>query len=74
MEPPYAFDTAWLFSPEMKPFRDDPRFWDVAVRTGLVNYWQSTGSWPDFCQSQLDICKRLAAAAALAHPPRPVGH
>jgi DNA-binding winged helix-turn-helix (wHTH) protein len=58
-----------LFSPAMKPFRDDPRFWDVAVRTGLVNYWLTTGSWPDFCQPQLESCKRLAAAAAKADPP-----
>jgi len=64
-------DTTWLFIPPMKPFRDDPRFWDVAVRTGLVNYWQSTGSWPDFCQPQLDSCKRLGAAAALARPMPP---
>jgi DNA-binding winged helix-turn-helix (wHTH) protein len=65
-------NTSLLLSPAMKPFRDDPRFWDVAVRTGLVNYWQTTGYWPDFCQSQLDSCKRLAAAAALADPPPPL--
>jgi DNA-binding winged helix-turn-helix (wHTH) protein/tetratricopeptide (TPR) repeat protein len=64
--------TAMLFSPQMKPFRDDPRFWEVAVRTGLVDYWRTTGFWPDFCQSQLDSCKRLAAAAALAHPAPPL--
>jgi DNA-binding winged helix-turn-helix (wHTH) protein/tetratricopeptide (TPR) repeat protein len=70
--PPQKFPPAWLFSPAMKPFRDDPRFWDVAVRTGLVNYWQTTGLWPDFCQPQLDSCKRLAAAAANARPAPPM--
>jgi TolB-like protein len=72
LRPPPGLDTGWLFSPAMKPFRDDPRFWDVAVRTGLVNYWQTTGSWPDFCQPQLDSCKRLAAVAALALPMPPM--
>jgi DNA-binding winged helix-turn-helix (wHTH) protein len=72
LQPPPGLDTGWLFSPAMKPFRDDPRFWDVAVRTGLVNYWQSTGFWPDFCQPQPDACKRLAAASALARPTPPM--
>jgi DNA-binding winged helix-turn-helix (wHTH) protein/TolB-like protein len=70
--PPQKFPPSWFFSPAMKPFRDDPRFWDVAVRTGLVNYWQTTGAWPDFCQSQLERCKRLAAAAAKARPAPPM--
>jgi DNA-binding winged helix-turn-helix (wHTH) protein/TolB-like protein len=57
-----------LFNPNMAPFRDDPRFWPVAVRTGLVNYWQTTQKWPDFCLSQLDSCKAMAAKAAQANP------
>lgn len=68
IHPPPGLDTTWLFLPAMKPFRDDPRFWDVAVRTGLAGYWLTTGSWPDFCAPQLDRCKRLATAAARAHP------
>ena len=66
--PPLVLDPTWLFSPPMKPFRDDPRFWDVAVRTGLVDYWRSTGSWPDFCAPQLGFCRSHAAAAARARP------
>jgi tetratricopeptide (TPR) repeat protein len=61
--------TVRLFNPNMAPFRDDPRFWPVAVRTGLVNYWQTTQKWPDFCLSQLDRCKALASEAAQANPP-----
>jgi DNA-binding winged helix-turn-helix (wHTH) protein/TolB-like protein len=57
-----------LFNPNMAPFRDDPRFWPVAVRTGLVNYWLTTQKWPDFCRNQLDRCKALAAQAAQANP------
>jgi DNA-binding winged helix-turn-helix (wHTH) protein len=69
--PRLGLDPSWLFSPIMAPLRADPRFWDIAVRTGLVDYWQTTGSWPDFCAPQLDRCKRLASDAALAHPARP---
>lgn len=65
-------DPSWLFTPPMEPFRNDPRFWAVAVRSGLVDYWQSTGSWPDFCLQQLDRCKSLAAAASHAAPAKPV--
>jgi hypothetical protein len=64
-------DTSWLFIPLMQSFRDDPRFWDVAARTGLADYWLSTGSWPDFCAQQLDRCRSLAAAASRANPPKP---
>jgi hypothetical protein len=71
-EPWQWLDPTWLFIPPMKPFRDDPRFWDVAARSGLVDYWQATGSWPDFCAPQLDRCKALAAAAARANPPKPL--
>ena len=48
----------------MTPFRNDPRFWQVALRTGLINYWQTTQQWPDFCRGQLDTCKARAAAAS----------
>ncbi|MGH6987453.1 MAG: winged helix-turn-helix domain-containing protein [Caulobacteraceae bacterium] len=73
IHPPLGLDPGWLFTPRMKPFRDDPRFWDVAVRTGLAAYWHSTGSWPDDCQHQLALCQSRAAAALArdrAAPPR----
>jgi len=47
----------------MKAFRDDPRFWRVALHAGLVNYWLSSGAWPDDCEGRVAICKRLAATA-----------
>jgi DNA-binding winged helix-turn-helix (wHTH) protein/TolB-like protein len=59
--PPKGLDTTRLFTPKMAPFRNDPRFWSVALRTGLVNYWQTTQQWPDFCRGQLDTCKARAA-------------
>jgi Flp pilus assembly protein TadD len=41
--------TAVMFRPVMKLFRQDPRFMQVAKHLGLVDYWQSSGKWPDFC-------------------------
>ena len=62
--PPLGLDTTRLFTPTMATFRNDPRFWQVALRTGLIDYWQTTQEWPDFCRTQLDVCKRRAADAA----------
>jgi TolB-like protein len=38
-----------LFSPATAAMRRDPRFMQLAARMGLVDYWRSTGHWPDFC-------------------------
>ena len=37
-----------LFGPD-NALRRDPRFIRFAARLGLVDYWRSTGKWPDFC-------------------------
>jgi len=37
------------FRPTLAKFRSDPRFMRVAKRAGLVDYWQESGEWPDFC-------------------------
>jgi hypothetical protein len=29
--------------------RRDPRFMPLAAQVGLVDYWEKTGKWPDFC-------------------------
>lgn len=65
-----ALDPIRLFTPKMAAFRNDPRFWPVALRTGLVNYWLTTQQWPDFCRGQLDTCKARAAAVARADTAR----
>jgi tetratricopeptide (TPR) repeat protein len=51
------------FRPTLAKFRSDPRFMLVAKRAGLVDYWQRTGKWPDFClDSDLPYdCKAEAA-------------
>jgi len=54
-----------LFWPEMRHFLRDPRFWPLAVRLGLVDYWLDTGQWPDFCR-EADLpfdCKEKAQTA-----------
>ncbi|MFZ0498664.1 MAG: TIR domain-containing protein [Steroidobacteraceae bacterium] len=40
---------SFLFDPETASLRRDPRFMVVAARFGLVDYWRSSGRWPDFC-------------------------
>jgi hypothetical protein len=51
------------FRPALQEFRRDPRFMQLAARSPLLNYWRSTGKWPDFC-SEPDLpydCKKEAA-------------
>jgi len=38
-----------FFRPEFKEERRDPRFLKIAQRAGLLDYWRSSGKWPDFC-------------------------
>lgn len=55
-----------LFRPGVAPLRRDPRFMRLANRVGLVDYWQQSGIWPDFCRDP-DLpynCKAEAAKYA----------
>jgi hypothetical protein len=38
-----------FFRPGGALLRRDPRFMLVAKRAGLLDYWRSSGKWPDFC-------------------------
>jgi hypothetical protein len=38
-----------LFGVGTSAMRRDPRFMPLAARLGLVDYWRSSGPWPDFC-------------------------
>jgi DNA-binding winged helix-turn-helix (wHTH) protein/tetratricopeptide (TPR) repeat protein len=38
-----------LFRPALADVRRDLRFMQVAKRIGLIDYWQKSGRWPDFC-------------------------
>ena len=52
-----------LFRPPFHEFRKNRQFIALAARFGLVDYWQKTGVWPDFCREP-DLpydCKAEAA-------------
>jgi tetratricopeptide (TPR) repeat protein len=57
-----------LFRPALRNFHHDPRFMRVAARLGLLQYWLSSGNWPDFCfDADLPYdCKREGAAVSRA--------
>jgi len=58
-------DPSFLFTPQMAPLRRDPRFMPLAARIGLLDYWRSTGKWPDFCVgAHPEVDCRAAAAKA----------
>ncbi|PWE17899.1 hypothetical protein DDZ18_04805 [Marinicauda salina] len=64
-----------FFYPEMREFRRDPRFWPLARRFGLVEYWLETDEWPDFCDEP-DLpydCETEARAVADGAPGRDAG-
>ena len=44
-----ALSTEALFRPAFSELHRDRRFMHVAKRTGLLEYWRTTGQWPDFC-------------------------
>jgi hypothetical protein len=61
-------NTYVYFTPWMRPFREDPRFMQVARGLGLTDYWIKSGKWPDFCfEADLPYdCKAEAAKLARA--------
>ena len=52
-----------FFRVHMRPIYSDPRFMRLAQRLELLDYWQSSGRWPDFCsEPKLPYdCKKVAA-------------
>lgn len=52
----------YLFMPWMAPARADPRIIPVFEHLGLVDYWRSSGTWPDFCQTEpKSVCAQMRA-------------
>ena len=61
---------AFLFEPLTAPMRHDPRFMQLAARQGLVDFWRTSGHWPDFCgEPTLPYnCKAVAAQLQSVSP------
>jgi hypothetical protein len=58
-DPDGAGPLAFVTSPGAAPMRRDPRYLQLAERTGLLAYWRS-GRPPDFCRKQPEpICAQL---------------
>jgi len=56
-----SFDTFILYRAELAPMRADPRFIELAERTGLLDYWR--GHSPDFCEKErVPVCEALRKA------------
>jgi len=47
---PEAFPLTFLSSAAAAPMRKDPRFYELARRSGLIDYWRTRR--PDFCRSE----------------------
>jgi TolB-like protein len=62
-----AYRTMMLFSAPFTPLRADPRFVVMCSRLGLVDYWLSTGVWPD-CVDDTPYDFRAACLAARDAP------
>ena len=64
--------TEVLFRAHMKSVRNDPRFMALSKQLGLVDYWQTSGHWPDFCnEPRLPYnCKAEVAKLARGIVPR----
>jgi TolB-like protein len=58
--------TDFLFIPQTESMRRDPRFFALAKRYGLAQFWMTTGRWPDFCDGPRRATCRSAAASQLA--------
>lgn len=65
--------TIGFFYPEMKRVRYDRRFMSAIADAGLVEYWATSGQWPDFCSDkELPYSCKDVAAEVLARKEAPV--
>jgi tetratricopeptide (TPR) repeat protein len=39
-----------LLRPTLKAFRSDPAVFELFEMNGLLEYWHTSGEWPDFCE------------------------
>ncbi|MET0568415.1 MAG: hypothetical protein ABWZ74_04995, partial [Hyphomicrobiaceae bacterium] len=49
-----------LMIPGTAPLREDRRIIAVFERIGLVDFWRSSGKWPDFCETEpKSVCAEI---------------
>jgi len=54
-----------LFRNDAQAIRADPRFIPIVQRLGLLDYWRTSGQWPDFCKSEpKSVCSKMKAENA----------
>ena len=59
--------TDFLFVPQTESMRGDPRFFALAKRFGLAQFWVATGRWPDFCDGpRLSACRSASTATSVS--------
>ncbi|HEV2530287.1 TIR domain-containing protein [Phenylobacterium sp.] len=64
-----AYRTELLFQAPYKALRDDPRFPTICARLGLVDYWMTSGAWPD-CATEVPYDFKAACERAAAEVPK----
>ena len=60
---PDGYRTSLLFQVGMPELRNDPRFVNLCARLGLVEFWTTTGKWPD-CADEVPYDFRAACEKA----------
>jgi hypothetical protein len=61
---PQRFPLAFITGPSAAALRRDPRYLNLARRTGLLSYWRA-GRLPDFCKvAREPICKLIVRSSA----------
>lgn len=63
-EAPGFRDHRAILLPSSRSMREDPRFLTLVKKLGVFDYWETSGQWPDFCQTETtESCQVLAASA-----------
>lgn len=65
---PDAYRTSMLFQSGMPEIRNDRRFVDLCARLGLVEFWLSSGLWPDCADDDLPYDFRTECQTARSTP------
>jgi TolB-like protein len=69
---PDGYRTSLFFQHGMPEMRNDPRFPRLCARLGLVEFWRTTGKWPD-CKDQVPYDFEAECARAADAPREPLG-